>query len=347
MPDQNLLRTKNKEEQFTNKQENQTDVRDESKAYPEKELDKKKETQEMEDSIELKALRGKLESYREKMEILESFDDSPLKSKIIKAQENLKNLSVEPVYSEAENKKTEVPVFFASGWGGTPEVAYKECIKELNNMGRDVLSVELIREIKISDIVNEKYSLTETQKALAILKVLEEKGIEKTDLFVHSEAGINGLKAAFIAPIKFRKIIMAMPAGIIGKDSFWGLVGRYSKGMLAEITKMIKNPKRIKPTIKGLIDLFKYTGENPWLALKEVVAISSSDIRYMLKDLREKGVKIDIIAAQDDPIFPPERIEKSNPNLHGHIKVVTGTHIDIIADSKRMMKVVDELLEKK
>lgn len=354
LPNLNLSPEKERE-QFVNEQQTRANARNKLRTYPERWLGRNKvnyvavaqeEAQKMDDLAKLKVLRGESTSYQEAIEDLMHLEDFQLKDeKKVITEENWKNLPAEATYSKSENSKTDIPVFLMPGWASTPGITFKDCIKKLNSKGRDVLSVESTRTMEILATKEEKHPIVEIQKAMVILKVLEEKGIKKTDMLLHSEASINGLIAASMAPEKFRKIIMAMPVGIISKDSFWELAGRFSKEMFAGAINMIKDPKKIKPTNIYLLDFFRYIAKNPMLALKEVLAISESDMSYLVKNLEEQGIQIEILAASNDQVSTSKRIKENNPDLS--INEIEGAHGEIFMDAEKSINKVDELLDKK
>ncbi len=103
------------------------------------------------------------------------------------------------------------------------------------------------------------------------------------------------------------------------------------------------------PTNKYILDLLKYVSKNPSLALREVIAISESDIGYMIKNLQEQGIEIEIIAAKNDPVYTPQKIKENNPDMAGKIHEIDGvaSHGEIFMDADKFIKIADELLEKK
>ena len=375
---QDLSQIEKERGEFINEQETRADKRNKLRTYPDRWLRKNKvdyvavvqeEAQKMNDLAELKVVQGEEESYQEAIEKLMHLDEFQLKDeKQIIEDENWKNLPAEATYSKAENPKTEIPVFLMPGWANTPGITFKKGIDELNDLGRDVLSVETTRIMEILNTEDEKsgkmkvsetgeeHEKVEIQKAMAILKVLEEKNIEKTDLLLYSESCINGLIAASMQPEKFRKIIMAMPAGLIGKDTFPKLAGRFLKELLAggiNIAKDLKKPKfngfnRFKRSGTYGHDITRYILKNPLLAYKEVSAIANSDTGYMVKNLEEQGIEIEIITGSNDPAFPPERIKKNNPDLLDNIHMEDGeygSHGEIFMDPK-FMEIINKYLDK-
>ena len=377
IPSQDLSQVEEEREGFVDEQKTRVDKHNKLRTWPDRWRGKNKvdytaiaqeEAQKMDSLAELKVKQGETESYQEAIEKLMHLDDFQLKNEeAIIWEENWKNLPAEATYSKAENPKTETPVFLMPGWANTPGITFKKSINELNDLGRDVLSVETTRTMEILNTGDEKskkievpetgeeHEKVEVQKAMAILKVLEEKDIEKTDLLLHSEAGINGLIAASMQPEKFRKIIMAMPAGLLEKDSSKNLAGRFSKELFAGGINMLKDlnkgkgnrANRFKKSLTYGHDFVRYLIKNPNLAIKEVSAIANSDIRYMVKNLEDQGIEIRIVVASNDPAFPPERIKKDNPDLLDNIHIENGqygSHGEIFMDPK-FMEIINKHLD--
>ena len=74
--------------------------------------------------------------------------------------------------------------------------------------------------------------------------------------------------------------------------------------------------------------------------------LMGSNLSYMIKNLEEQGIEIEIIMARDDVVFSPEKIKEENPDLYDHMHLVEGGHREIFLDHERIMKVVDELFNK-
>jgi pimeloyl-ACP methyl ester carboxylesterase len=256
---------------------------------------------------------------------------------------------IEAIDIRPENQKTETPVLFAPGWSCTTET-YKDSIKELVKKERRVFGINHARRGidtgLISPEVREKHSDDELRKALSILALIKEKNIEQVDMIAHSEGAINAAIAASIEPEKFRNIVFVAPAGIIGKDKFPKLAGRFAITMIKDYFRSVfgSNTEKIcfSRTIKESI---KYIAKNPLRALKESVAISESEIHNMLKDLHEKGIGVAVVAGVDDKVFPMDKIQQiaKNDELDGFLSV-KGGHNEIIFDPEKYVTAAEQLL---
>jgi len=208
-----------------------------------------------------------------------------------------------------ENKKTEVPVLVAPGWGNTPK-SLQEVLQIISEKERRVLSLGHPRETSIEASDKKEYPLEELQKAQNLLNLINKQEIEKTDAVGYSEGGLNVLIAAVLAPEKFRNIVLVAPAGMIGKDSFLNLTGRFAKEIVRENAQAIFDSQKRRRLTAMSTELLKYISQNVALAAKETTAISRADIYQLLEELKEKGIGISVICGVDDEVFPMDKIQK-------------------------------------
>jgi|GEM_PF-2568529 len=113
--------------------------------------------------------------------------------------ETLKGITLEkfrPILDEEavvdinpEEKESETPVLVAPGWGKMVSPVKKNMLEAIAASGhRRVLATDYPREMRL-DTANlpEEVPAQELQKAAALLELLEEKEIEKTDAIGHGE----------------------------------------------------------------------------------------------------------------------------------------------------------------
>ena len=258
---------------------------------------------------------------------------------------------IDAVDIRPEILKTAVPTLFAPGWGGTPET-YKDTIEALCEKNRRVLSLAHARkggdEKLAPDEIQKEYPADELRKALALLKILEEKNIDKVDAVAHSEGGINAAIAASLAPEKFRNIIFVNAGGLIGPDKFPKLAGRFVFGVIQEALKTIFNKDKLGKVRlqRAFKENLNYIAKNPLRALKESIVISNTETYGMLKNLHDKGIRIAVVGGVDDPVFPVDKMQEILKEgwLDGFVSV-KGGHGEIILHPEKYVGVVDELLD--
>lgn len=245
-----------------------------------------------------------------------------------------------------EQKKTEIPTIMAPGWGNTPEV-YKYNMLHLASSARRVIGVRAPHGIEAGEIAGEmtkEFPAAELRKVAAILNTLDAKGIEKVDVVAHSEAGIYMIIAATLAPEKFRNIVLVNPGGIIGEDSVARLGVGFVKNAVTEVVRGMrdKHPEKNSANIGTFL---RVLFSNPTESLKQVLAISNSDIREMLKELKDKGIGISIVHAVDDKGFPMERVQKViTPTHTDGFYSIKGTHNEIFLKPQTYSPVVEYAL---
>jgi len=225
-----------------------------------------------------------------------------------------------------DTPKTEIPVFLAPSWGCTTEV-YKPALKELVDHDRRTISLDHPRiggDMKISEEeAVEKYPTEELRKALNILGVMEQKGVDKVDVIAHSEGAINAAIAAMIHPEKFRNMVLFAPAGMIGEDTFTRLLkGFAGQSKRADTLKGTGDEEgrgwkdiEITETEKQVASdaatgVLKYFAKNPLRSIRETMDISKSQIHEMLRYLHEKGIGIVVMSGVDDPVFPMDKMQE-------------------------------------
>lgn len=237
---------------------------------------------------------------------------------------------------ELEDK---VPIFLAPSWGCDLKT-YKPLLKELFKFKRRVMSLNHSRiggkvkpDIAVEEIAK-KYPNAELRKALNILEILEEKGVEQVDAIAHSEAAINVAIAATMYPEKFRSIQFLAPAGMLNKEnifrlgmgffgqrkraaSFQGAPAKYDEqgNMIEEEVPEIPVTETEKAVGKAAMEsLGRYVGANPLRSGAEVWAMAYPKVKTyeMLQYLHEQGIKIAIVSGADDPVFPREDIAKAS-----------------------------------
>lgn len=265
---------------------------------------------------------------------------------------NVLDGQIEAVDVSSEDLKTEVPLLVALGWASTPE-NWKDSIETMYEKNRRTLSLFHAREGISADLMDpelkKQYPVAELRKALALLKIIDEKNIEKVDVVAHSEGAANTAIAACMYPEKFRKILFVEPAGLMGKDSFLGFALRFIKNTIKENKENAetKDPLHKMRAERGGKEFEKYLGQNRLRALQEAVAMSKMQIQDMLKYLHDKGISIAIMHGVDDPGFPMEKIQKVVKSgwIDGFVSV-KGGHNEIINHPEQYMSAADELLDK-
>lgn len=259
------------------------------------------------------------------------------------------NEGVEVIDLVPPSVEDETPIFVAPGWTETPAV-YKEVMKNLFKYRRILLTVGHPR--KGGEPLNEtEHKVEELRKATNLLRVLEAKGIEKAEFIAHSEGAINTTIAASIAPEQFESIVYVNPAGMVGEAKLMEAVERFMANMTADFLRAkrdhsIREQFRIRQ-LEGL----KYIMANPFRALKETLAITTTEIHHLLAELHYDGINLGILAAEDDVLFPEDKIKQYVKEDHiDAYRVIPGGHNELHYRpdhySEAIMTMLDEISRK-
>jgi pimeloyl-ACP methyl ester carboxylesterase len=257
---------------------------------------------------------------------------------------------VEFIELDPDSKKTEVPVLFCPGWVTTSEVV-KDNLLEFANQGRRTICVDATHGIDteggtMSEEMIKDLPKAELRKVAALIQSMEEKGIDQVDAVAMSEGGIYLTIAATLYPEKFRNIVLVDPGGMSGDDDFKELAGRFSKDWFYEKLKGLLDPKVIRKIIKKDLVGGKNLASNISQSIKEVEAVSNTQIPELLKDLKSVGKGISIIHGVDDKAFPMERIqEMTNTDQVDGFYSVKGSHNQFVLEPGVYTRLADQALD--
>lgn len=262
--------------------------------------------------------------------------------------------TIEAFDVQPEKLKTEVPVFFGTGWAASRNV-YEAMILGIADRGRRVLSMFAPHGIDTDPDFGKgdnTYAAAELRKAAAMLRTLEEKGVKQLDIVAHSESAIWTLIVASMHPEKIRNIVLVEPAGLIDEDSFGRLSVDFPLDLVQEAINAEKLPRpKIDRSVKpgSPADLFgalKNIAGSPIQSLKEVLAIKDADIRNILETLKSKGIHISVVHGARDTVFPMERMNKivNTKQVDGFYSVY-GAHNEMNSNPEAYTTVIDSALD--
>ncbi|MDD4409720.1 MAG: hypothetical protein PHW52_03675 [Candidatus Pacebacteria bacterium] len=237
----------------------------------------------------------------------------------------------------------DVPVFVSPGWGVSPE-AQIEGLETIAEEGeRKVITANFSRKELIEGYDDENIPTAELQKALAIIDIIDSKGLEFVDGIGHSEGGLNLAIAASLFPEKFRNLVFISPAGSIN-ISYAELVKRFAvdegieefKGMDKE--KLFTFYNYLKSVVKNFL-------KNPILSNKEISEMTELDIFEMSKEIKGNGIGVSFIAGANDKVFPMDEINKNvdEGNVDYYLST-KGNHGAFIFD-QRYAQLAENLLD--
>lgn len=262
--------------------------------------------------------------------------------------------TIEAFDVQPEKLKTEIPVFFGTGWSASRGV-YESAMLGIADRGRRLLSVFAPHGIDPDpdfDTGDKTYAAAELRKAAAMLRTLEEKNIEQLDIVAHSESALWALIVATMRPEKIRNIVLIDPAGLIDEDSTVRLATSFCLDIVQGALNKEKLPRpEVERTVQpgSSTDLFgalRNIVGNPMRSLKEALAMRDADIRKILEDLKTQGKHIAVIQGVRDEIFPMERMnEVVNTKQVDGFYSVYGAHNEMNSNPAAYITVIDHALD--
>jgi len=261
------------------------------------------------------------------------------------SEEQVRAVDIKP-----EKLKTEVPTFIAHGWGVTGKI-FNDVANNLAEHNRRVIFLDTAHGIDTRE-KHEGVPEEEMRKIDAMIKVLNEKGIEKVDVVAHSEAGFNMVLAAKLYPERFRNLVLIDPAGIIGEDRFSRLALGAAYDTAIQTKRAIMEPSLKRPAANIKKEVLKTILKTPFQTLKEVIAIAKSDTKEIIKEIRAMGIGVSIIHTVDDKFFPMEKVQntftrenKEEETMLDGFYSAKGTHNEILLRPKEYSDLVDVALD--
>ncbi len=236
--------------------------------------------------------------------------------------------------------KHETPIFIAPGWGETPHM-FKGLIGLLYEQGYRVISVYHPRhDLKL--ITRGNISRFELQKAEIITEIIKKEHIVKVDIIAHSEGTVNSVIAARTQPSLFRQLVLIGPGGLVERESFPELVGRFVLNMFQGGPSILWNKNEFVSFVRSLVDMSKYFLSNPMLGLLEGSAVSHSHMQESLVDLHEAGVSVTIVCGTKDVVFPHKKMKSIATFTWIDIRDMAGGHDDICVHPQRYISLIQE-----
>ncbi|MBI5457777.1 hypothetical protein HY971_03570 [Candidatus Kaiserbacteria bacterium] len=180
------------------------------------------------------------------------------------------------------------------------------------------------------------------------------RGEEKVNVLGYSNGAINAIVAAMALPERFNKIILVNPAGLTDLNDPYLL--RFLKLSAKSFThgKQVLTEAGLKPAQSRLTQLADMGGPDMEVdkprdlyeefsaemneigkkgglraAIDTASAISQADLIPMIQYLTERGVKIEILAAEGDPMFSEKQIEESGRKAGVPVVTLAGAHANV------------------
>lgn len=246
-----------------------------------------------------------------------------------------------------------LPILIAGGWG-EGIASLQDSARVVCEGGHEVILVDHTKDLgNPTEYPNIWLPSVTVQNANTINKILSNEGISRAHVIAHSRGGLEATLAALQEPERFKSIIFANSAGLIGEDKFLPMAVRFGRNIGRYATKDFENPRANSRLIAGAL---KYLATNPRRTWQEFNTVADITIASSLADLRQAGIKVGVIQAPADHGFPVKRVEQQvdaftdNNNADIYTRTASNAgHEDIVikaSDSRGTMRTALEMINR-
>ena len=229
----------------------------------------------------------------------------------------------------AENAEANGWIILVGGFGVT-KAQHKTEIFNLAKLGKSVIFVSPTKGTEPSEAEAEFFSKMEgtlpssiANKAAAVSALLGSLKIEQADMVGYSQGAAVAVGYAGTHPEMIKRLVIDNPAGLIGKISTPGLLGRVLKNAKIEREKEFKDLGQMDPELRQYNkevwaqyykNLRRYVW---WRATTEIPDITKIDLRPALSTIKQKrlaggpGPQITLVNSYNDPIFREDEITRN------------------------------------
>ncbi|MCX6735624.1 MAG: hypothetical protein NTZ13_00900 [Candidatus Parcubacteria bacterium] len=230
------------------------------------------------------------------------------------------------LFPEKDNKKSDVPVLVIFGWGARSLEQYKKPLSSLSKT-RIVLGINTVFGASPLPRSSDTYK----QKAYLLLGELVSHGITKVDVIACSEGAIISALAGSISPEMFRNIIFVNPAGFGAPRSTGEFIFAYVKELFSGVKEALVQKTFWKKTFRVCNGTIRRFLTHPRRSFLEASGIAGADVRQDLIFLKNKGIRLSLLLAKEDSLFPPKKVRSdTEDNLFVEIRESEGRHSSFI-----------------
>ncbi len=231
-------------------------------------------------------------------------------------------------FPQKDDEKKKVPVLVVFGWGARSLTPYMKPLLSLSKTKCVLVANTVFPDSPVlcsSDV----YGL----KARLLLRELKKCGVEKTDVVACSEGAIITAFAATLEPGIFRNIVFVNPAGFGEPRNPFEFVFAYVKELFSGVLDAIKQGVFWKKTARVGNGTVRRFITHPLRSLREASSIAQTDVRFLLPILKEKGIRVSFLLAENDSLFPPKKIRAGiSENLFVEMRENKGRHANFITE---------------
>lgn len=183
--------------------------------------------------------------------------------------------------------------------------------------GRELIAPQKIDISQIPGRVHEGrgYGLEDFKKALFLIKMLKERNLKEENPGPVDVLSISGgspivLLASIMEPSLFRYVGLITPAAMNGETRVSKITFRYAMRKKARIDPRLCDPKVDPSPWQVGREFGRHVFGNPKNAFSEIRGIAKTDSYKLAQWAARKGVRIFVMCAKNDNIFPTAEIHK-------------------------------------
>ena len=226
--------------------------------------------------------------------------------------EHLKVLDMRPENAEIMDP---IPIVFSQGFNGIPQHLTEVAQRLANERKRQVIFVCDDHGIEHEE-KSHRNKTPQRKKGNAIIRMMDEQGIERADVVGYSEGAVTMTDAIMDYPERFRNMVLLNPAGMQGKDNPVALALRAGIEIVQQTWRFIAPVKKeMRQKAMEIMNIdHRYFRDGRLASVREAHNLGHEDIAQRLKFLREEhGMKVGIVAGKRDQLF---RKDQTKRNAH-------------------------------
>jgi len=193
----------------------------------------------------------------------------------------------------------------AGGWGEGPR-CFRLLVPEFLAAGYRTLCLKSARfGGGRRDRLRGKYPRAQLRLARGVNQQLDKTHEGRVIGVAHSMSGVYMTLAAMLRPDQFEAIVLLAPSGLLEHDSFWAMATRLHKKVAHSIIMAWHYPNLRRATWVSIREGFLYGLVNPVRDAQEARSLTACFTRPWIAELRSRGVRVYLLRASDDVIYPP------------------------------------------
>jgi pimeloyl-ACP methyl ester carboxylesterase len=237
-----------------------------------------------------------------------------------------------------------VPLVLLPGWGQTART-YALPLRTFAERGRYVVS--LFKPARGRSIIGQTdFPPEEVRKAQGLIGVIARLQQEQVDLVAHSEGALSAVIATALYPQRVRNLILVDPAGLIARDRWYRLAGRFGQMIVQCALEAATNADERRALVWAMLNPTIFALTHPLRAMAQIVALARWHSLDLLAELRGSEVGVVVITGVDNRVFPIDQagpLVREGERLVDGFHTVRGGHAKLLGDARYADAVLDAI----